>query len=64
MEKIIHMPSIAFHLRKRGSPILRTDINIKKPQYEVYFFEDTPAFEQALSEVLEERRQYKVNKRL
>ena len=44
MEKIIHMPSIAFYLRKRGFPILRTDINIKKKKYEVYYTHILDAF--------------------
>ena len=42
MEKIIHMPSIAFHLRKRGFPILRTDINIKNRNTKYIFLKTHP----------------------
>lgn len=43
--------SVAIELRKRGFKILKAEPNYKKPQYDVYFFEDTEEFRNALSEV-------------
>lgn len=45
---IIYMPRLAATLRAMGFPIIKTTINNKKPQYDVYWFEDTPDFREAI----------------
>ena len=42
------MPRIAAALKDLGFPILKVSANIKKPQYDVYWFEDTPQFRSAI----------------
>ena len=44
--------SIAIELRKKGFQIIKTEPNYKKPQFDVYFFKDTPAFKKALNEIV------------
>ena len=50
--KKIFQKNIALELRKRGFKIIKTGVNMYKPQYDVYFFEDTEEFERALTAVL------------
>ena len=38
---IIYMPRIAAALRDMGFKIIKVSANIKKPQFDVYWFEDT-----------------------
>lgn len=57
-EKVIYMPRIACRLREMGFPILRTEVNYKKPQYDVYVFEESESLERALGIILEERKKY------
>lgn len=45
---IIYMPRVAAALRELGFKIVKVSPNIKKPQYDVYWFEDTPAFRAAI----------------
>lgn len=45
---IIYMPRVAAALRDMGFPIVKVSINNRKPQYDVYWFEDTPAFRAAI----------------
>ena len=45
---IIYMPRIAAALKDLGFPILKVSANIKKPQYDVYWFEDTPQLRAAI----------------
>ena len=45
---IIYMPRIAAALRELGFPIIKVSPNIKKPQYDVYWFEDTPELHKAI----------------
>lgn len=45
---IIYMPRLAAALRDMGFPIIKITANIKKPQYDVYWFEDTPALRAAI----------------
>lgn len=45
---IIYMPRVAAALREMGFNIVKVSVNIKKPQYDVYWFEDTAALRAAL----------------
>lgn len=45
---IIYMPRVAAALRDMGFPIVKVCANNRKPQYDVYWFEDTPAFRAAI----------------
>lgn len=45
---IVYMPRIAAALRDLGFPIIKVSSNIKKPQYDVYWFEDTPELRAAI----------------
>lgn len=42
------MPRVAAALREMGFNIVKVSVNIKKPQYDVYWFEDTAALRAAL----------------
>ena len=42
------MPRVAAALRELGFKIIKVTPNIKKPQYDVYWFEDIPALHEAL----------------
>lgn len=50
-EKIIYMPWIAARLRDLGFKLLRTSAHPRKPQYDIYYFESTPALLDALSKI-------------
>lgn len=43
--------SIAIKLRKKGFKIIKTEPNYKKPEFDVYFFADTPEFRKAFNEI-------------
>jgi hypothetical protein len=45
---IIYMPRVAAALRDMGFKLVKTTANIRKPQYDVYWFEDTPALHNAI----------------
>lgn len=55
---IIYMPRIAAALREMGFKIVKTTPNIKKPQYDVYWFEDTLELRAAIPKAKERARQY------
>lgn len=55
---IIYMPRIAAALREMGFKIIKTTPNIKKPQYDVYWFEDTQELRAAIPKAKERARQY------
>lgn len=48
---IVFMSRIANQLEGRGFPIVKMAHNKKKPQYMIYYFEDTLKFRQALREI-------------
>lgn len=50
-EKIIYTKKVAYQLRKQGFPIVRVEINPNKPQFDCYVFENTKAFQQALTAI-------------
>ena len=45
---IIYMPRVAAALRDLGFKLIKTTANIKKPQYDVYWFKDTPELRAAI----------------
>lgn len=45
---IIYMPRVAAALRELGFKIIKVTPNNKKPQYDVYWFEDTPELHKAI----------------
>lgn len=55
---IVYMPKIAAALRELGFKLIKTTPNFKKPQYDIYWFEDTPEIRKAIpiaSEIVKER---------
>lgn len=50
--KEIYSRRIAYELRKRGFIILRVEVNQYKPNLNVFIFEETEAFNAALTEVM------------
>lgn len=50
---IIYMPRVAAALRELGFKIVRVSPNQKKPQYDVYWFEDTTEFRAAIPRAVE-----------
>lgn len=56
MEKklyIIYMPRVAAALRELGFKLIKVSPNNRKPQYDVYWFEDTPQFRTAIPRAVE-----------
>jgi hypothetical protein len=45
---IVYMPHVAAKLRDLGFKLIKVTANIKKPQYDVYWFEDTPELRAAI----------------
>ena len=45
---IVYMPRLAAALRDLGFKIIKVSANIKKPQFDVYWFEDTPELRKAI----------------
>lgn len=50
-EYLIYTSKVAFELRKRGFNIIRTGINKHHPQFDTYYFKDTPEFRAALESI-------------
>ena len=57
-EKVIYMTLIACRMREKVFPIIRTEVNYNKPQYDFYVFEESERLERALGIILEERKKY------
>lgn len=53
---IIYMPRVAAALRELGFKIIKVSPNQKKPQYDVYWFEDTTQFRKAIPKAVEMAR--------
>lgn len=49
---IVYMPRIAAALREMGFKLIKVTPNNRKPQYDVYWFEDTPALRSAFPEAV------------
>ena len=56
--KRIYTKSVALELRKRGFKIIGTEPNINKPEFDVYIFEDTQRFKEALTDITNSRSDY------
>ena len=50
----VYTKKIAFLLRKKGFRIVKTDVNYKRPEFDVYYFKDTPELHTALVEIAKE----------
>lgn len=50
---IIYMPKVAAALRELGFKIEKVSPNRHKPQYDVYWFIDTPSFREAIPKAVE-----------
>lgn len=50
MTKKIFTRKLAIYLREKGFRILKTEVNFKYPQYDVFVFEDTPELLDAILE--------------
>lgn len=55
---IIYMPRLAAALREMGFKIIKVSPNIKKPQYDVYWFEDTTELRRAIPIAKEKAKSY------
>lgn len=53
---IIYMPRIAAALREMGFKIVKITPNCKKPQFDVYWFEDTDELRKAIPEAKKKAR--------
>lgn len=42
---------LAIKLRERGFQIVKTEVNSKKPEFDIYCFEDTAELRQAVAEL-------------
>jgi len=52
----IFMRRIAWRLEMRGFKVIKIEPNKKKPQYNVYYFEDTQELHNALYEVTRNKK--------
>lgn len=50
---IIYMPRVAASLRDLGFKLIKVTANTRKPQYDVYWFEDTPELRAAIPQAVE-----------
>lgn len=48
---VIYTRRVAVKLRKLGFQIKKVDVNPNKPEFDCYFFEDTPEFQKALTQI-------------
>ena len=48
-ERVIYSKRLALELRKQGFKLLRTDININFPQFDVYIFQDDEKLQDAIN---------------
>ena len=53
---VIYMPRVAAALRELGFSIVKVTPNIRKPQYDVYWFEDTPELHNAIPLAVEKAK--------
>ena len=42
---------LAIKLREQGFKIVKTEVNSRKPEFDIYCFEDTPELRQAVAEL-------------
>lgn len=51
----------AIKLRERGFEIVRTAVNRRFPQYDVYYFDNTPELQKAVEEIKAECEAWRAN---
>lgn len=52
----VFMQWVAFQLEKRGFRIIKMRPNRKKPEYNIYYFEDTMELHKALMEITQNKK--------
>jgi hypothetical protein len=60
-EAIVYSRAIAYQLRLQGFKIIRVGVNPSCPQYDCYYFNNTPEFKQALQTIVRLNREAKQN---
>lgn len=60
-ETIVYSRAVAYQLRLQGFKIIRVGVNPSCPQYDCYYFNNTPDFRQALQAAVELIREAKQN---
>lgn len=60
-EVIVFSKAMAYKLRLQGFKIIRVGVNPYYPQYDCYYFHNTPNFQAALQELIELNREAKSN---
>lgn len=58
---IVYSKAVAYELRLLGFKILNVGVNPEYPQYDCYYFEDSPKFQEALNTIAQRRREAKRN---
>lgn len=51
--KRIYTKKMAIYLREQGFKIIGTEVNKKRPEFDVYLFNDTPNLENAMLEYVD-----------
>lgn len=56
-EKKVYTQRLAYELRRMGHKIIAVVPNIRKPQFDVYIFENTERFQKDFAEAVERAKQ-------
>lgn len=51
----------AIKLREKGFEIIRTAVNRRFPQYDVYYFQNSPEIQKAVEELKKESEEWRAN---
>lgn len=55
MEKIVFTRKMAYELRKLGFKIIRTEPDVKRPEFDNYVFEDSVELQKAMAQISNRR---------
>ena len=55
MEKIVFTRKMAYELRKLGFKIIRTEPDMKRPEFDNYVFEDSVELQKAMAQISNRR---------
>lgn len=55
MEKIVFTRKMAYELRKLGFKIIRTEPDMKRPEFDNYVFEDSIELQKAMAQISNRR---------
>lgn len=55
MEKIVFTRKMAYQLRKLGFKIIRTEPDVKRPEFDNYVFEDSVELQKAMAQISNRR---------